>query len=68
MALTGDMNKRRNPPTEGDSREQRLRAALRENLARRKAQGRARAAEDANRAEQTQTGAPQDDPDDRQER
>lgn len=43
--LTEDMSKRPLSGAAASSRDERLRAALRENLARRKAQGRARAAE-----------------------
>ncbi|WP_347267589.1 hypothetical protein [Paracoccus sp. (in: a-proteobacteria)] len=44
--------------SDGDTREARLKAALRANLARRKAQGRARAADDTNETEQHGTRKP----------
>lgn len=50
------MSKRPQSSTEKSSRDERLRAALRANLARRKAQGRARAAEGPE--EETQDGLP----------
>ncbi|WP_145399651.1 hypothetical protein [Paracoccus sulfuroxidans] len=53
---------RKSPPGNGksDGREERLKAALRANLSRRKAQGRARADEEQDRTGQDGEGAPSD--------